>query len=161
MDRDTARELSSRIIEMARQKKQLIVGLLRLSLEQSGVLAPEQSGELLDLIGKKQGLIDQITENDRQAAELEEEFRSLVRPSRGGGSKEPVSHRETLRLLWDEMITLVERIRQVDEENRRKAAAEHQKVKKEIQSLRARKGTALAYRGPAGPAGGYYLDKKK
>lgn len=161
MGGDTAKEMSGQIIEMTRQKKQLFEGLLRLSQEQSGVLAPEQSGELLDLIDKKQGLIDQVNEIDRQAAELEVEFLSLVRPSSVGGSEEPAGHREALALLRGEMITLVERIRQVEEENRRKAAAEHKKVKKEIQSLRARKSSALAYRGSAGQHGGYFLDKKK
>lgn len=162
MVQDALNELLGRAAVHTARKKSLVEEIQLLTSGQSGLLAPEKAEELLTLIEKKKGCINEINKIDAEVLRLEENIINAA----------GISFREEIKKIlhdkWEEIekarydITLIlQETQRLDEQNRRKIDEEYCKLKSDMESLCARRGTVKAYQGSAVQSGGYFIDQKK
>lgn len=146
---------------MTRSKKDLVEKLYQLTLAQAAVLDPEKSGDLLDLLEQRQQVIDEINIIDLEIEKLEVMSRGLAgaRPEKAPAASD--LEQEALSQLRREIKLRLAEARDVDDQNRRAAAALAEGIKKNLETLQAKKSTAQAYLGPAEQNSGYFIDQKK
>lgn len=154
--------LLSRTVELTVRKKALVEEFRVLTAGQSKLLVPDKAEELLALIEKKQACINEINSIE---AELKRHEEGIVNtaglPSRKELKKIYNGKWEVIGKLQGEIIFILREVQRLDEQNRRQLGDEHRKLKKSMASLRARKGSAIAYQGSTAPSGGYFVDQKK
>ena len=137
-------------------------GILQLTSEQSELLIPEKSGELLVSIEKKQKFIDKINKIDLEMSGLEEIISTETTLVPSGGSAGPVQEeRKILEAQRAEIKVLLEEIQKLDGQNRQRVTTAFQRIKKDMECIRLRKGPVKAYQGSIAQTGGCFIDKKK
>jgi len=155
-------KLLDRIVELAARKKQLMEEVRLLSCSQSGLLAPEKVDEHLRLIQTKQGYIDRINRINDEMLLLKEEILSIAGLSSWAEGEKVFGEKwEAIEELQRGFILVLQETRNMDEQNRRIISREYQKLRGNIESLRAKRGSVQAYRRTAVQSGGYFVDKKK
>ena len=141
----------TKMIDLLDRKKGLMEALINLTTEQSKLLTPEKVAELMATIEKKQECIKEIHLIDAEVLPLEKELLSL-------SMSKDIQVIDTLR---GQIISLAKETQQLENENLGKMKYEHQKLKNEIESLQAKRGTLRAYRRLTRQSDGYFVDKKK
>ncbi|OPY58773.1 MAG: hypothetical protein A4E55_00647 [Pelotomaculum sp. PtaU1.Bin035] len=150
-----------RAVELTARKKALIEEIQLLTSGQSDVLATDKTEQLLSLIGKKQNCINEINKVDAEVPRLEEKIINAA----GISSQDEIKKifydkwQEIEKMRYDTTLILQETQR-LDEQNRRKIDEEYCRLKSDMESLHARKGTVKAYQTSAAQKQGYFIDKK-
>lgn len=155
-------DLLKKAVELTARKKCLAEKILRLTKEQTKLLKPEQTDELLQLIEQRQRCIDTIAEIDPELQQMEDETCQLL-----GLSSLCIDGR-AFHKGWQRVINMQRDIRLLlgeaqirDELNRKVVLEEFALLKKTISDLHLRRGSILAYRGAMLQPGGYFIDHKK
>jgi len=152
----------ARMVDLLVRKKGLVERTFDLTAEQSKLLKPEKAEELLATIEKKQECINGISLIDAELSPLEKEVLRLTGiPAWTEVNKAANVKFEEVDSLRKQMVLLAEEIRKLEIENLGEISLEHQKLKDEIKSLQAKRGTLKAYRRLALQSDGYFIDKKK
>lgn len=154
--------LLNRIVELTAIKKTFWEDILRITSCQSGLLAPEKTGELLSVIRSKQNCIDKIKQVDAEIPVLEKKVLNYTGILSWEEGKEIFKEKwEIIKSLRNEVILLVQKTQKLDEQNRINLAKEYKKLKRDIETLKARKGPIKAYRRLDKFSTSYFIDKKK
>ena len=159
MAREAVAGALDRIVALLVRKRNLTEEIRLMTANQSALLVPEKTEELLAVAEKKQCLIDEAGRIDAAVSKLEEDIKSAA-----GAAEQEKTFEERLERAGElrrEIVFILQETRRFDERNRRKINEEYRKLRDEMQSLRAGKGLVKAYQAPAGRSGGCFIDKKK
>lgn len=150
------------IFTLTKQKTQLMDEICKITLEQSRLLTPEKSDDLLVIIEKKQGYINTVNEINAELLPLEKKILNCTERSGGEEAKKLYEEKlEEIRILGEKETLLAAKIRKLEEQNIRGISGELQSLKREIETLNAKKGTVKSYRGVVVQTDGYFIDNKK
>jgi len=162
MAQDALNELLGRAAVLTARKKVLMEESRLLTSGQSALLVPEKADELLALVEKKQGYMEEVNRIDAAVLLLEEEIINAAGISSREELKKIFNDKwEVIENLRSEIIFILQEAQRVDEQNRQKIDKEYRKLKEDMESLCARRGTVKAYQGSAVQSGSYFIDQKK
>lgn len=154
--------LLNRIYDLKKKKIRLMEEIYKTTVEQSKVRLPDKVDDLLAIIDRKQEQINSIDEINAELFPLEKEIANC--PERTGGEESEKLFAEILagiRILGERAQLLAEKIRKLEEQNRKMVSDEYHNLKSKIKLINQRKGSYKAYRGGIAQANGYFIDNKK
>ncbi|MBL8746767.1 MAG: flagellar export chaperone FlgN [Phycisphaerae bacterium] len=121
--------------------------LAALAAEQSQFIDAEETDGLLDILGRREQLIEQIALTNQEVAPFVQSWERLA-PTL------PSRHRIVLRQRFDSVAAIVDQIAQRDEADRKRLEARRTRIGQEIEGLSNVRGAINAYTRPAVPGGG-------
>jgi hypothetical protein len=136
--------------------------IYKITVEQSQLLTPEKSSDLLVIIERKQEHINSINKINEELLPLEEKIINCTVRSGGKEAKKIYDEKlEEIRILREKEISMAEKIQKLDGQNFQMINGEFQKLKSDIKKLKLKKGTFKAYRGSTVQTYGCFIDNKK
>ncbi|KYH32677.1 flagellar export chaperone FlgN [Neomoorella mulderi] len=173
--------MANELVALLREKKRLWQEIYNLTLAQGELLTPDRAGELLQVLERREECIaalkvleDKISDREAElpvagramktghiAGKVQEnrqgrdESAIPVVPAGDGsaGGEEP----ETVDLLLGKITALMEKVKEADEENRRRIRENFTRFKKELEDFRKVKKAVLVYH--RGGGSGFFIDK--
>ncbi len=152
----------NRVYDLKKKKIRLMEEIYKTTVEQSMVSLPDKVDDLLVVIDKKQEQIDDINKINEELFPLEKEMTNF--PEGNGGEETERLYAEIhegIRVLGERSQLLAEKIRKLEEQNRKVVSDEFQNLKNKIKLINQRKGSYKAYRGGVAQANGYFIDNKE
>ncbi|WP_406678095.1 flagellar export chaperone FlgN [Neomoorella carbonis] len=173
--------MAAELLTLLQEKKRLWQEMYSLTLAQGELLTPDRAGELLQVLESREKCIAALKVLEDRIRDLEaglpvadgamktghiagkvqenrqgrDESAIQVVPAGDGsaGGEEP----ETVDLLRREIAALMEKVKEADEENRRRIRENFTRFKKELEDFSRVKKAVLAYH--RGGGSGFFIDK--
>lgn len=141
-----------RLARILDRQIELYERLAALASEQSSHIDSEDADALLEILGRREGLIEQISAINGEIGPFTQSWERLAPglPSR---------HRIELRRRFDAVSALVERIATIDDADRQRLESRRAKIGREIEGLSNARGAVRAYNQPA-PSASRFQDSR-
>ncbi|OIQ60537.1 flagellar export chaperone FlgN [Neomoorella thermoacetica] len=173
--------MANELVTLLQEKKRLWQEMYSLTLAQGELLTPDRAGELLQVLASREKCIAALEVLEDRIRELEAglpvaggamktgHVAGRVQENRQGGEKAAFplvpagdgstggEEPETVDLLRGEIAALMEKVKEADEENRRRIRANFIRFKKKLEDFRRVKKAVLAYH--RGGGSGFFIDK--
>lgn len=152
----------NKLYDLIKQKIKLMEEIYKITAEQSRFLTPEKCDDLLVMIERKQGHIDNINEINAELRPLEKKILNCgERPGGEEANKIFEEKLEGFRILKEKANLIAAKISALEKQNLQKINVEFQGLKRDIELLNMRKGTLKAYSGTSFQSDGYFVDNIK
>lgn len=141
-------ELKADLFDLLSEKKKLWQEFYELTLAQAEMLTPDKSGELLELLDRKDKCI-------RALAKLNDAMNALYADGYHGIEV------ENIRKLQQDIFDLMRELQQADAINREKITASFLKHKREIENFQTKKEAVSGYVRAINGGKGYFVDSNR
>ena len=131
-----------RLVRLLERQRALYADLDALSQTQGPLIASDQTDRLLEVLARRQGLIDELSTLNQEIAPFTGDWARL-----SGGLSDP--HRLAIRERFEAVSALAASIASRDEEHRRALEARRAGIGSELAGLARARGAAAAYSGSA------------
>jgi flagellar biosynthesis/type III secretory pathway chaperone len=126
------------LLELLEQQRDLYYELEKLSAEQSQRIEQGQTEDLLNVLSKRQGLVEQLTQINTRLSPYRDYWGQVAQQL-------PEGKRQHLRHLLDEVQTLLQRILEQDETDRQQLQAARDEVGNKLQQTQKAGSAMKAY----------------
>ena len=133
-----------RLVRVLDHQIELYVELERLSSRQSDLVQGDEPDALLDLLARRQVLVEQVTHLNLQLEPFTRQWESLV-------ERLSSAQRDSIAQRTDRLDELIGAITARDEADRRTLESRRQSVASEINGLSNKRAAVAAYHGAPGP----------
>lgn len=133
-----------RLARILDEQRELYSALAALAADQTRLIETDDTDSLLELLGRRQTLIEHIARTNQEMAPFTQGWDRLA-PTL------PEKHRSSLRARFDEVARLVERISEQDDADRRRLEVRRARIGQEIEGVSRGRGALAAYTRPAEP----------
>jgi len=122
------------LLDLLEQQRDLYARLSELSDQQSELISSGQTDELLNVLSKRQQLVEQLTQINSRLSPYRDHWSEVA-------ERLPAGDRDRLRRLLDEVQQLLQRILDRDEQDRVELQSARERVGQQLQKT-SRAGTA-------------------
>lgn len=145
--------------DLKRQKIKILEEIYKITVEQSQLLTPEKSDDILSVIERKQEHINNFNEINTELLPLEKKILNCNERSGGEEANKIFEEKlEGIRILGERAALLAKKIQVLEKQNLQKISVEFQRLKKDIELLKIKKGTIKAYHSEVVQQDGYFID---
>ena len=152
-DRNNRGEDARRMAVLINDQRSLCIELESLSRAQATLIEGGDTDGVLEVLGKRQRIVDRMTHLNGDLTPLRENREELL------GALDEASRRH-VRECIDEINDLVERVRARDEEDRRTMEQRRAAIAGEIAGVTKARGAVAAYGAPRGTYGPRFQDRQ-
>lgn len=135
---------AARLERVLERQLQLYAQLDALSAKQSNLIDTERTDELIDLLRRRQGLIDQVAELNTQMQPYREQWEQLA-------DSLDTDKREALREKFDDLSAAVRRIVMRDDADRVRLEARRARIARDLAGVSSGQGAVNAYASKGAP----------
>ena len=159
---DNANSAITELLGQLDKKRKLFDNIMEITLEQKKDIEENEANNIEELVRQKQSAIDSIDEIDK----IFSERLNLLKRQLKVNTLEEVDFTKypmlkNLKLKVEEIMSLAQKIMQIEESNKEKLASIMNELKKEMKQLSVGKRSIKAYEQPIINNDGIYIDKKK
>lgn len=144
---------AQRMAKLIGDQHALCTELESLSRSQSAMVEGGDTDGVLEVLGRRQRIIDRMTELNESLAPMRERREQML-------AQLASSDRERVRTNINEINELVERVRERDEQDREAMERRRGSIATEISGLARGRGAVAAYAGTRAPEGPRFQDRK-
>lgn len=159
---DNTNSLIIELLNLIDKKRRLFDDIMEITVEQKKDIEENEADNIEALVNRKQSVIDGIDEIDRTFSEgfsrLKEQL-NINSLEELDFTKYPVL--KSLKLKVAEIMSLAQKIMEIEESNREKLSSRLNALKKDMKQLNVGKKSIKAYQNPIINSDGIYIDKKK
>lgn len=159
---ETVSSIITELISLIDEKRLLFGNIMEITLEQKKDIEENGANNIEKLVNQKQTVIDKIDEIDKSFSE----GLNLLKKQLKVNTLEEVDFTKypmlkNLKLKVEEIMSLAQKIMQIEESNKAKLAGLMNELKKEMKKISVGKKSIKAYEKPNINNDGIYIDKKK
>lgn len=159
---DNINSTISELLSLIDRKKQLFDNIMEITLKQKKDIEENEANNIGELVKYKQSIIDSIDGTDK----LFSERFNLLKKELKVSTLEEIDFAKypalkNLKLKVEEIMSLAQKIMQIEESNKEKLTSMINGLKKEMRQVNIGKKSIKAYEKPIISNDGIYIDKKK